>query len=124
MTLVLGIDDVFLLHEKVFPWFGVPEEAVVGSYAGFVLFYLVKFYSVILKTEYVLLVMALSFFGLSATLDLVQPHGSYLLEDGAKLVGIVSWLAYFFRTGESAIDHDAGLSNQKADRVYPRRSSR
>ena len=109
LTLVLGIDDVFLLHEQFFPYFGVPEKAVLGSYAGFVLFYLVKFYSIILKTEFSLLAMALIFFGLSIILDLLQPHSvySFLLEDGAKLVGIVSWLGYFFTTAASAIYHNS-----------------
>ena len=109
LTLILGIDDAFLLHEQFFPYFGVPEKVVLGSYGVFLLFYLFKFYKIILKTEFILLVMALIFFGLSIMLDLFQRHGvySFLLEDGAKLVGIVSWLAYFFRTGVSAIYHKA-----------------
>lgn len=109
LTLVLGLDDVFLLHEEFFPYFGVPEKAVFVSYAGFVLFYLVRFYSIILKTEYLLLGMALVFFGLSVISDLLPPHGidPYLFEDGAKLLGIVSWLVYFFRAGASAVHHNA-----------------
>lgn len=110
LTLVLGLDDVFLLHEKFLPnYVGVPENAVLVSYAGFVLFYLVRFYSVILETEYVLLGMALFFFGLSIIIDVtinVSIDVYIYEEDGAKLVGIVSWLAYFFRTGASAVCHD------------------
>lgn len=105
LTLVLGLDDAFLLHEELFPYFGIPQIVVLVSYAGFVLFYLIKFYSIILKTEYILLVMALVFFGISMTLDLFHPSGidPYLFEDGAKLLGIVSWLSYFFRVGEFAV---------------------
>jgi len=106
LALILGLDDAFLLHEEVIPRFlGVPEKAVYVIYVGLVLFYLVIFHSVIRKTEYVLLVMAFVFFGVSVTLDFFEPLNvdPYLFEDGAKLVGIVSWLAYFFRTGASSL---------------------
>jgi hypothetical protein len=117
LTLVLALDDVFLLHEAFFPYFGVPEEAVFVSYAGCMLFYLVRFYSIILKTEYVLLGMALIFFGVSITLDLLEPHGipPFLFEDGAKLVGIVSWLSYFFRVGVYAVYHNTAQQGAAPD---------
>lgn len=106
MTLVLGLDDAFLIHEEVMPhFFGVPPEAVFVSYALLILLFLVVFNSVILKTEYVLLVMALICFGASVASDVFESPG-YLFEDGAKLVGIVSWLAYFFRTGTAALVHN------------------
>lgn len=52
--------------------------------------------------------MAFLFFGLSVTLDLLQIPSidPYLAEDGAKLVGLISWLAYFFRCGTLAIQED------------------
>ncbi len=105
LTLVLGLDDVFLLHEEVFPLFGVPQLVVLVSYAGFVLFYLFRFYSLILKTEFVLLGMALFFFAVSIIVDVFEPQffGRLLVEDSAKLVGIVSWLSYFFRVGILAV---------------------
>lgn len=117
LTLVLGFDDAFLLHESFFPHFGVPEETVLASYAGFVLFYLVKSYSVILNTEYILLGMALGFFGISCALDLINPQGidPYLFEDSAKLAGIVSWLAYFFRSATFAIYHDTAQQGAPPD---------
>jgi hypothetical protein len=108
LTLVLGLDDAFLLHEGISPYLGISEKAIFASYGGFVLFYLVRFYSIILKTEYVLLGLALFFFGLSIALDVIDPQGidPFLFEDGAKLVGIVSWLAYFFRTSTSVVHHN------------------
>jgi preprotein translocase subunit SecG len=106
LTLVLAFDDLFLLHEEFFPFFlGIPEEAVFASYALFVFFYLFKFYSTILKTDYILMGIALIFFGISITLDLLNPKGidPFLFEDGAKTIGIVSWLAYFFRCATDAL---------------------
>ncbi len=119
LTLLLGLDDVFLLHENFFPRFvGVPETVVIASYLGCVLFCLVRFYSVILKTDYILLGMALIFFGVSNILDLLDPFpflDSYLYEDGAKLVGIVSWLSYFFRVGAFAVYRNAAQQGAASD---------
>lgn len=109
ITLLLGLDDLFLLHEKVFPFAGMPQNAVFLSYGGCLLFYLIKYHSIILKTDFMLLGLALACFGLSLIMDVLQPKGPGiypLYEDGAKLVGIVSWLAYFFRTGTSLIRSD------------------
>jgi hypothetical protein len=66
--------------------------------------------SFILKTEYVLPVIALAFFGLSAGLDVLDPAGinPYLFKDGATLAGTVIWLASFFHTGASPLFHKAG----------------
>ncbi len=105
LTLLLGFDDVFLLHEAFFPYIGFPEKALIVSYAGLILLYLALFFSIILKTEYVLLGMSLFFFGISIALDLINPRGidPFLFEDGAKLVGIVSWLTYFYRSAVSTV---------------------
>ena len=105
LTMLLGLDDIFLLHESVFPYFGIHEKVVYATYAGLVLFYLVKFYQTILDTKYILLVMALFFFALSVIFDKSSIPGidTYLLEDGAKIVGIISWMSYFFSVSTLAI---------------------
>ncbi|WP_210437036.1 hypothetical protein [Oxynema aestuarii] len=112
-TLMLGIDDAFLLHEDMFPAIGIPEKFVLLSYVLFLCFYLVKFIRVILQTEYLLLVTPLFFFGLSIFIDLlsrlrpdffgIHDDIRLLLEDGTKLVGIVSWFIYFLHCGEHLI---------------------
>ncbi len=106
LTMLLGLDDIFLLHESVFPYLGIHEKVVYATYAGLVLFYLVKFYPTILKTEYILLVMALGFFALSVIFDKSSIPGidPYLLEDGVKIAGIVSWMFYFYSVGTVAIN--------------------
>jgi hypothetical protein len=115
LTLLLGLDDIFLLHETVFPFVGIPEEVVFGSYAALLLFYLVRFYPLILKTEYVLMVIALFFFGVSVLLDLFPLPGinPFLVEDSAKLIGILSWLAYFFQVGKYSVHFESGLFKPK-----------
>ncbi len=106
LTLLLGLDAAFLIHETVLPHFNVPQNLVLGSYAGFVLLYLFRFYALIPETAYVLMATALFFFAVSVILEILQPPGinPYFFEDGAKLVGLVSWLAYFFRVAEYSVN--------------------
>lgn len=109
LTLFLGFDDIFLLHEYVLPYFGISEKVVFAIYGILVISFLVKFYSIILKTDYILLAMAFFFFGLSVFFDLFKIPGfnSYLIEDAPKMVGIVSWSFYFYSNALVA------FSNQK-----------
>lgn len=106
LTLLLGLDDVFLLHERGYPAIGVSEKMVFLVYAGLLLSGLVRFHALILRTEYVLLGMALGCFAVSLGVDLLIPQGRglHLYEDGAKLTGVVFWFAYHFRTGLHAVE--------------------
>lgn len=97
LTLLLGFDDVFQLHEGFFPHIGVSENIVLLSYLLLMASFLFQFQRVILRSNYVLFGIALSFFTLSMVVDvfsLFEPI-RHLLEDGAKLFGIVTWSAYF-----------------------------
>lgn len=103
LTLMLGLDDVFLLHEQFFPFIGIPEKAVYAAYGGTTLFVLIRFHRLILETQFPLLAAALSLFAISMSLDWLQLEGIdiFLFEDGAKLVGIMCWLAYFSHSGHN-----------------------
>lgn len=97
LTLLLGFDDVFQLHEGFFPHIGVSENVVLASYLVVMMCFLIRFQHVILRSNYVLFGIALSFFALSMVVDvfsLFEPI-RHLLEDGFKLFGIVTWSAYF-----------------------------
>ncbi len=101
LTLVLALDDLFQFHEAFFPiYLGIDEKLVLGGYAAYTLYFLVRFRNAILDSDFLLLFLAFAFFGASIFADFL-PHGSeghYLFEDGAKFFGIVGWTAYFFRT--------------------------
>ena len=99
-TLLLTLDDLFMLHEVVFPEeLGIPENLTYATYALLAIGLLVLFRSVILKSNFLLLLLALVFLGTSVVVDffqgMVSIPGWYLWEDGSKLFGIVSWTAYF-----------------------------
>lgn len=100
LFLLLGLDDVFLLHEHFFPFLGVPEHVVYFGYEALVLLYLLRFHRFILGSEFVLLGLSLSCFALSVLVDWLEPEwlDIFLVEDGTKLIGIVGWMAYFFLT--------------------------
>jgi hypothetical protein len=106
LTLLVTWDDLFMLHEEVLPnYLGLPEHLVYGTYISLGLIYLISFRRVILETEYPLLGVALIFLGLSVTLDVYPLPGldPVLFEDGAKFIGIVSWLIYFTRVSGAAL---------------------
>lgn len=97
VTLLLLIDDLFLIHEAVFPkYFNVSEKRFYAGYGLILLSYFIWFRKTIFKTEFFFLALALGFFGVSVLIDLKFTQ-RYLFEDGAKLLGIVSWVTYFTR---------------------------
>jgi len=104
-TMFLLWDDLLQLHEYVLPRLGISEHLVYGAYASMALLYLFGFGRIILATEYPLLGLALIFFGLSVTVDVFYPPSAhqYLWEDGAKFIGIVTWLLYFTRVSGGAL---------------------
>ncbi|HEY4542466.1 MAG TPA: hypothetical protein VIG66_08855 [Noviherbaspirillum sp.] len=97
VTLLLGLDDAFMLHEQFFPFLGIPEKMVYVLYGVCVLAFLLRFRAQILQHDYLLLALALMLFALSVSLDWLQPEGIdiFLVEDGAKMTGILSWSAFF-----------------------------
>ncbi len=105
ITLMLGLDDVFLLHEEFFPNLGISENLVYGVYLGILLGYLFKYFRIILKTDFNLLIAAFFFFGLSVILDVIETESfnPYFFEDSFKFTGIVIWLTYYFHTGISVL---------------------
>ena len=110
-TAFLGFDDIFMFHEAVFPSLGIPQKVVFLGYALIMLLYVLKFLKVILiKTDYLMLGFACFWFGLSLFVDNFMydysPLITKLLEDGAKLIGIITWLVYFGRTCRQMINKD------------------
>jgi len=126
---------MFLLHEDLLPnHLGVWEPLTYVGYAGLGLLYLKRFYSIILDTEYLLLGLALFLLGISASLDVVWNQHIialpsrivFLVEDGAKFTGIVSWLLYSARRESPLVNRalrghvrEPTCSLTKCDRLPP-----
>jgi hypothetical protein len=91
----LALDDLFLLHETVFPLRGVSEELVVGTYALIAAAYAWLFREFLRSSEWILLVSATPMFAASVVIDLTTDVKAW--EDSAKFVGIVGWTAFLVR---------------------------
>ncbi len=102
----LGADDLLQLHEDILPLAGVPQTAVLACYAALGLAYLAAFRRDILALNPVLLALSCGFLGLSLAIDLVFAHGDVqtFAEDGAKLVGILFWGAFFVVSAATICD--------------------
>jgi hypothetical protein len=100
-TLYLAADDALQLHEVVLPsHLGVPQDAVYAAYLLVAGSYLVLARSVILRTNWWLLGLALLAFATSIGMDLVEEAEGLpiLVEDTAKLLGILTWWMYIAHT--------------------------
>lgn len=101
VSLMLTLDDAFLLHERVFPTFlDVPERLVYLAYLLVISAYFVSFLSRILRTDYFILALAVLFLGLSLTVEALFSRSNLqtFAEDCLKFTGIVFWAAYYVRT--------------------------
>jgi hypothetical protein len=101
LTTALMMDDLFEIHEVLAPrYIGVPDDLLIVPYGLLAMGWVVAFRRRILRTEYLLLLIAAGGFTVSVVVDTLTdaPYNSrYLLEDGFKFLGIVGWLGYFGR---------------------------
>ena len=107
LSLVLVLDDLLLLHEAAafMPW---TAALVGGAYALAFLRFLIQFRDMILRDLDVgLLLLAVGSLGVSVVTDvMVAPtQSSVLVEDGAKLLGLVAWSAFVLRTALFGLGH-------------------
>jgi hypothetical protein len=101
----LALDDLFLLHDDIFPYkVGVPQGAVLIGYAAVAAVFLWRFQSVFRQHDWPLLAIAAVALAVSLALDFeeIHHHIPYVegelkvwLEDSLKLFGL-GFLASFF----------------------------
>lgn len=98
LTLVLTLDDFFLFHEKIWPFFtGLPDAIVMGAYAAFAAAFALRFRDRLRAGSPALLGLAVAFLGLSVAMDLLLPQHdtAVFVEDGLKWFGILFWALFF-----------------------------
>jgi hypothetical protein len=104
LTILLLADDLFLIHDVIFPeYLKIDEKLFYLIYGASVIALFAYYYKVMLKTDYILFILAFCSFGSSALTDIIDALGFdvsqlYLFEDGLKFLGIIAWFAYFTRT--------------------------
>ncbi|HJX42277.1 MAG TPA: hypothetical protein VJ352_01275, partial [Geodermatophilus sp.] len=88
----LTLDDAFLVHEAVGPENGVPQELFLCGYALLAAVLTVEFLRTPLAGSTVAFLLGMGWLGLSVLADAFLHH-RFLLEDGSKLLGVLTWLA-------------------------------
>jgi hypothetical protein len=120
MTLVLLVDDLFMIHEYIAPiHFHVNEKLVLISYALAAGAYLVSHRRLILSANYLLLAAAMGLFSASMLVDLLDGRGWWRLgEDGFKILGIASWLGYHAGIARHWLVHAPLVSSQPIEMAH------
>ncbi len=113
LTLLLVIDDFFMLHEKVLPYFfNISEKVIFIIYGIIIIYSFFQFRNIIFKNHFPTFVIAIGFLFLSIVIDQILPTNTfifkkgdtYFFEDSLKLIGIISWCFYFIKiSGEQVI---------------------
>jgi hypothetical protein len=102
LSVLLWLDDAFLLHEEVLPtYLGVPELVTYGAYALAAILVALRLGSLVLRhPDGSLLLLAVGFFGLTVVLDVVSiswlPMRAFA-EASAQLYGGLCWTAFALR---------------------------
>ena len=109
LTVLLLLDDLFLLHESLLLLvFRIPEKITYGVYGVLTFVYLTVFRGIILKNHLPVLLSAFFFFAVSILLDSFVYDAPVMLEDGAKLLGIAGWAFYAHYASTQALQAPAG----------------
>lgn len=108
-SLLLGSDDMLQLHEDILPLVGIPQTAVLGGYVVLGLAYAYGFRKAIFAQKHLLFLIGIAFLAVSIAIDALTAHGDLqtFFEDGAKLIGIVFWAAFFVISAARAVDPKA-----------------
>jgi hypothetical protein len=110
LSLLLLVDDMFLLHEYVMPVYLKFHDSIFYFIYGFSVILIVYFYfRIILQSDFLLFISAFVLFALSAFFsesqdyfNIVIPY-QHILEDGTKFLGILIWFIYFTSTSYTFI---------------------
>jgi hypothetical protein len=93
----IGLDDMFLVHEKVMPKLGVPQELVMIIYLALAALYVASSWRFIFLQKWWILAVGGVALGISMFVDQffhsVSAEFIYL-EDSAKFFGIVCWSTF------------------------------
>lgn len=93
----IGLDDMFLVHEKVMPKLGVAQELVMVIYLGLAALYVAFSWRFIFAQRWWVLALGAAALGLSMFVDQFfhsVAAGIVYLEDSAKLFGIMCWSTF------------------------------
>ena len=116
LSLGLLVDDLFQVHESVFPiWFGVDEKRTMAAWAVLALMWFAVFSRLLVRNRHLpLVVLAGLFLAASIAVDVLEDAGPLgpltdlvggagVAEDGPKLVGVFAWAVFHWRAAVSSL---------------------
>lgn len=113
LSVLLALDDQFMLHDAVLPRVGIPENLVLLAEAALCLRAIWPFLPALLRFRLPLLAMALAGFAISLLVDVAvnfDTGTALLIEDLAKFTGIVFWAAHWFRFAVASLRQPATMT--------------
>lgn len=111
LTALFLVDDLFMVHEAILPYYlHIPEKVTFIVYGLLMMLYFGLFYRTIVTGRYWVMVAGLFCWGGAIAGEILFEKGGLysLVEDGGKLLGIVGWLAYFALFAVQEIEHLVG----------------
>jgi hypothetical protein len=111
LMIVVGLDDLFMLHETIHLEFGITSAVYLAIY-GFTLVAILWMWREVIvgSTDYVFIVLAGVGMGLSIVVDVIMeqrlfqlPFSGDLIEDPAKIVGMAFMTYYMIVTSHHAL---------------------
>ena len=97
VTWAMGVDDIFMLHERVYPRLYLNEILVSALYFGAIGVILWRYYRQLGRATLAGIALAVGFWVLSVVFDRFFNDLGQLAEDGSKFMGIVVWAAAWIR---------------------------
>ncbi len=97
VTWAMGLDDIFMLHDKVYPKLYISNTILYLLYFGAIGVIVLRYFRQLARSTLVGMTIAVIFWVLSAMFDTFFNEIGQLEEDGAKFIGIVVWAAAWIR---------------------------
>lgn len=120
------LDDFFQMHDYWFILIGINENDAYIGLAIVLILYIVIFFRIIIKTNYILFLLALTFLFFSFVFDIIQHFYGFgktggrwyvFLEDAPKWIGACFWASYYFSTARRALGVDLASQVKRNDQV-------
>ena len=103
LSWAMGIDDIFLLHDHVYPHLMIPQKLVMLGYFTLAIGILLLSIIELPPRTTIGIAATIGFWGLSGILDLFFNDLDQSIEDGAKFIGIAIWAATWIAQSFDAV---------------------
>ena len=103
LTWAMGVDDIFMLHDRVYPKLYLNEYIVTALYFGTIALIVLRSRHQLARSTLAGIVLTVIFWILSQVFDTFFNTTGQLAEDGSKFIGIVVWAAAWIRQAYSDI---------------------